>query len=189
MAEDIESAGNVRLVELLEGGGSSKDAMQALEETQRFWLTGLAYGYPVWSTVQFYLTMRQQPPAAVACDECCGGSRKRDREDDMAVEAVRCAVEVMVEGHHRDSTTLPTVKRVLHNLLEHPEQQEKYGTLKKSKPRVANVVCQPKVMALLRLLGFKEDTDKVWLGQPCCDEEDLRRVLEEIEAEERVFAM
>jgi len=201
VALDIEASAATRLVGLLEGG---KDLEMEAEE--RFWLLGLVYGYPIWSTVAFYLTGQTNPADGGGgetasgdhdCEECeaegsgdqITKSREQKRKRDTTYGgALQKAVEEVVSYHRRDGSTLPTLHRILSNLVAHAEETVKYGSLRKTKPKVGALVSQPRVMNLLICLGFVDSAEFVSIG-PGFDLALFDRVVEELKEEEKILEM
>ena len=158
----------VKLIELLEGG------LEQLDADKQFWLVGILYGYPVWSTVSLYLRNGN------ANQPCCGSKRERN---DSGTEELRDAVEALVQTHQSDGVTVVTVLRIMRNVLQHPAQLDKYGVLKRAKPKVDCLVQLPRVMAVLQIAQFELDSERLWLAPEKFDADLVQRIVTEIEAE------
>ena len=138
VAADVEASATLRISSLLDGSGPGTDPLLKLEDERRFWLLGLVYGYPIWSTVAFL----QHPPARgrdesegrAACEADEDHVAKRRRQEDAArLQAAR-----LVACAGGDGVALPVLKAALSKMVEHKAEVEefpltcRYGTLLES---------------------------------------------------------
>ena len=187
IAADVEASAALKIPTLLDGGVGT-DPLFKLEKECRFWLLGLVYGYPIWSTVAFL----QRPPPGGDDDEPCSaceaeGERatKLARQEGAVLRAARLQAARLVECHSSDGVTLPVLKAALSMMLAHKAEIEqfpltcRYASLLRSRAKVKQLLEVPRVVLLLKLLGFKENEDRAWI-EPGFDTKLLSAVVDEI---------
>lgn len=79
------------------------------------------------------------------------------------------------------ATALTTVKKILRNLLAHPTEMAKYGSLRKSSAKVAGVVACREAADVLLLVGFQDTGDRFVLGQERFDAGVVRMMCDALE--------
>jgi hypothetical protein len=187
VADDVSASGTLRLTTLLEGHASIGSALTQLELEGRLWLLGLAYGYPVWSTVAIMLE-RRDGRAAQEDDGSPSDSprRKRSRVHEAWGEATRMQVERVVAGCGPDArTVLGALHRALATVLVHAHElgRNSHGSLSGGDPELRGALRHPQVVTLLRMLGFRGDEARFWLEPASLDLQALLDALSDLQAE------